>query len=115
MAHRALTLWPEAPNILSMTSSTAITIRPATAADAGALVRLAQLDSQHSRAGEHVVAEADGQLVAAVAIADGTTYADPFVRSDGAVALLHSHLAAANALRRRRSFIPRLRPAVLAG
>ena len=112
MAHRALILWLTEPNILPMTTSTALTIRPATEADADALVRLAQLDSQHSRAGDHLLAEADGKLIAAVALADGTTYADPFVLTAGAVSLLHSHIAATNAVRRRRSFIPRLRPAL---
>ena len=107
MAHCALTLWLLGSNILSMTSSTALTIRPATAADADALHNLAQLDSQRLHRGDHVLAEADGSLIAAVAVADGTSYADPFVRSAGVVALLRSHVAATNAKRRRRRFIPR--------
>ena len=112
IGHRALTLWLREPNILSMTTTTALTIRPATPADAEALVRLAQLDSQRTRAGDHVLAEADGKLVAAVALDDGATYADPFERTANAVALLHSHVAASNGMRRRRSFIPRMRPAL---
>ena len=87
---------------LGMTSTASLTIRSATHADADAIHRLAQLDSQRARTGEHVLAELDGELVAAVAVDDGATYADPFVRSASAVALLHAHIDAVRPTSRRR-------------
>jgi hypothetical protein len=65
-----------------------VTIRYATAADDVALDRLAQLDSSTVPAGPHLVAEVDGQLIAAVSARDGRAVADPFTRSGEAVTLL---------------------------
>jgi len=72
--------------MLSMTS--ALTIRRATAADAVALDRLAQLDSSTLPAAPQLVAESDGRVIAAVSTSNGAAIADPFVRSADAVALL---------------------------
>jgi hypothetical protein len=71
-----------------MNSTDTLTIRPATAADAAALDRLAQLDSRELPAAPHLLAESGGRLIAAVSARDGDAVADPFVRSGDAVALL---------------------------
>jgi hypothetical protein len=51
----------------------------ATADDRRALERLAQLDSTRAPAGETVIGELQGKLVAAVSMIDGKTISDPFV------------------------------------
>ena len=74
--HAAL---PAAPTVL---------IRAARGSDGAALRRLAALDSARVPAGELLVAEADGALVAAHAPATGATIADPFRRTAEVVELL---------------------------
>src|SRR4051794_28800181 len=71
-----------------MTDMNTLTIRSATAADAAALTRLAQLDSRTIPAAPQLVAESGGNLIAAISTRDGDAVADPFVRSSDAVALL---------------------------
>ena len=71
-----------------MVDMNTLTIRSATAADAVALDRLAQLDSREVPAAPHLLAESNGTLIAAVSTRDGDAVADPFVRSSDAVALL---------------------------
>ncbi len=66
----------------------AITLRRASAADATALRRLASLDSSKPLAGDALVAEHDGALVAAVSADGRRAIADPFVPTAGVVALL---------------------------
>jgi len=53
-------------------------IRPARHDDAAALHRLAALDSRRAPRGEILLAEADGELQAAMATGDGHVVADPF-------------------------------------
>jgi hypothetical protein len=65
-----------------------LTIRFDTTADDLALDRLAQLDSSVVPAAPRLLAEADGQLIAAISARDGRAIADPFTRSADAVALL---------------------------
>jgi hypothetical protein len=65
-----------------------IVIRPATAGDAAAIERLAQLDSSPVPAGDLLVAEVAGELRAALRVDDRAVIADPFVRSAGLVDLL---------------------------
>lgn len=55
-----------------------VTIRPAAAADAAAVHRIAALDSRPVPAGELVVAEVDGEVLAALPIGGGEAIADPF-------------------------------------
>ena len=55
-----------------------ITVRLADHTDSRALLRLAALDSAQVPAGALVVAESDGELVAAVPVAGGRAIADPF-------------------------------------
>lgn len=55
-----------------------LTIRRARDDDAAPLQRLAELDSSHVPSGLMLVAEQDGELVAAVSIDDCARIADPF-------------------------------------
>ena len=55
-----------------------VTIRHARPADAEALVVLAKLDSTHPPGGAILVAEAGGELWAAVSLDDGHVIANPF-------------------------------------
>jgi hypothetical protein len=78
-------------------SSAEVTIREAAAGDAVRLRRLAALDSSRLGAGPFLVAEAGGQLRAALSLADRSVVADPFVRTSELAALLRmraSQLAA---------------------
>jgi hypothetical protein len=59
-------------------TETSITLRPAAAADAGALERLAELDSSRAPRGDVLVAEVDGAIWAAMSVDDRHTVADPF-------------------------------------
>ena len=80
-------------------------IRSARAADAPALARLAALDSRPLPAGELLVAESDGALVAVLSLDTGESAADPFRRSADAVALLQARAertAVRGRARRRR-------------
>ena len=54
------------------------TLRHARPDDAGALAVLAQLDSSRAPRGAVLVAEADGELWAAVSVDDGHVVANPF-------------------------------------
>jgi hypothetical protein len=80
-----------------------ITIRPAYADDAQALTRLAVLDSAEVPAEPLLLAEADGELRAALSLADGSVIADPFAHTAQLVALLRKHAATVDSgLPRRR-------------
>ena len=61
-----------------MTSTASLTIRHAIAADEADITRLAILDSSRVPTGELLVAELDGNLVAALSIDTGAAIADPF-------------------------------------
>jgi len=87
-------------------------IRMATPDDAVALHRLAQLDSATPLTGAVLVAEADGEPVAAVAVADGRTIADPFVPTAPAVVALRARAQGLRAVERTPSLRERLRAAV---
>ncbi len=65
-----------------------LTIRAAGPADAGALRRLAELDSAPDLRGRVLLAEQDGEAVAAVSLETGTANADPFRPSAEAVRML---------------------------
>jgi hypothetical protein len=70
-----------------MTDKT-LTIRRADSSDAGALVRLAALDSASPPTGEALLAEVGGELWAAVEVDSGAAIADPFRPSGELVDLL---------------------------
>lgn len=92
-----------------------LTIRRSRAEDAAAIERLAQLDSQRVPSGDLLLAEAGGELVAAVALTGNRVIADPFRRTDHIVELLRLSLAPRDGRRSdRRSWsrLPRVRPLV---
>jgi hypothetical protein len=70
-----------------MTDKT-LTIRLADVADAGAVTRLAALDSASPPTGELLVAEVGDELWAAVELGTGSAIADPFRPSADLVELL---------------------------
>lgn len=86
---------------MTTTASTTITLRPAEADDAAWLERLAALDSSAVPAGRIVLAERDGQIVAAISESTLDVIADPFERTLDAVALLRTHVITGAGLRRR--------------
>jgi hypothetical protein len=94
-----------------MTSSTPLTIRLAREDDRASLAILAQLDSGRAPAHPVLLAEADGGVVAAVSLLDGTSVADPFRPTADVVDLLRVRAAAAST-DARASRGPRLGAAV---
>ena len=93
-----------------MTDKT-LTIRPADAADAGALVRLAALDSSYPPTGDTLLAEVGGELWAAIELDTGTAIADPFRPSGDLVDLLRLRASLENgAERTERRALSRMLP-----
>jgi hypothetical protein len=70
-----------------------IVLRAGRPDDLAALQRLARLDSRRPISGPVLVAEEDGALRAALALASGAVVADPFAPTDHLVALLRRHAA----------------------
>jgi hypothetical protein len=73
---------------MTATQETSITIRLAADDDATALRRLAQLDGARLPDGELLVAEADGEIRAALRVVDSAYVADPFFPSRELVGML---------------------------
>ena len=67
-----------------------VTLRFGSPADGKALARLAELDSSTPPAHPVLLAEVDGQLLAALALADGRVVADPFHRTADLIDLLRA-------------------------
>ena len=67
-----------------------ITIRHSSAMDNRGLLELAELDGRRPLEGPVLVAEIDGRLAAAVAVADGAAVADPFQHTAALVELLQA-------------------------
>ncbi len=88
-----------------------VVIRAARGSDGEALERLAGLDSQRPPAGDVLLAEQDGVLVAA--LAGDRVIADPFRPTADLVALLRVHATRSRhaGARRIRVRLPRLRAA----
>ena len=78
-----------------MTYSTSLTIRLAHDGDRASLATLAQLDSGRAPAHPVLLAEADGGVVAALSLLDGTAVADPFRPTADVVDLLRVRASAA--------------------
>ena len=98
----------------TITTAPSVLIRAARGSDGPALRRLAALDSSVVPAGELLVAEADGELVAARAITSGAVVADPFRPTADVVAILHARaelLAGRTHTPRPRLRLPRVRVA----
>ena len=70
-----------------------ITIRPARSADSFALAKLAELDSADVPSVPLLIAEANGELRAAVSVHDGAVIADPFTHTIWVVQLLQARAA----------------------
>jgi hypothetical protein len=89
----------------------AVVIRAARGSDGDALEGLARLDSQRPLEGSVLLAEQDGQVVAA--LAGERLIADPFRRTADVVALLRFRAGRARQGRRHgaRARVPRLRAA----
>lgn len=68
-----------------------IVLRRAIRADGLALARLQQLDGRTLPAGDRVVAQVNGELVAAAHIPSGVAVADPFVPSAAIAELVSLH------------------------
>src|SRR5689334_11513972 len=79
-----------------------IVIRSATARDAAAVERLAQLDSSPVPAGDLLLAEVAGELRAALRVADNAVIADPFEPTAELVDLLAARARSVSAPRRHR-------------
>jgi len=91
--------------------SPALTLRYAVPADAGALDRLAQLDSRHAPRGVVLVAEVGGGLWAAISVDDHDVIADPFRPTGELVELLVERARQLRRSgRRARQVLPRLWP-----
>lgn len=71
-----------------VTESSPVTLRPAAESDLRALQRLAELDSAGSLAGTVLVAEVNGELLAAYSVQGRRAIADPFRPTADLVALL---------------------------
>jgi hypothetical protein len=70
-----------------------VTVRLASSRDARGLDRLAQLDSARSPIGPTLVAEVDGELVAALPVRGGKPVANPFRPTTELVRLLEMRAA----------------------
>jgi hypothetical protein len=92
-----------------MTNRT-LTIRRADSSDAGALVRLAALDSASPPTGEALLAEVGDELWAAIEIGSGAAIADPFRPSGELVDLLRLQVSLDQPERSSRSALGRLLP-----
>jgi hypothetical protein len=92
-------------------STAPVTIRYARTADADALDRLAQLDSQSAPDGPVLVGDVGGEIWAAVSLSDYQVIADPF-RPSGELAFLlverARQLRSRDGRRRRRALRPAL-------
>lgn len=90
-------------------AATHILIRPAYADDQRALARLAALDSAPLPSSAMLIAEVEGELRAALSVADDAVIADPFFPTDHLVQLLRTRAAATAPVRRRRRYGYRVR------
>ena len=94
--------------LTSDTAQDTVVVRMARHSDAAALRRLAALDSSRPPAAPALVAETNGELVAAIALSGGPAVADPFRHTADLVGLLELRAAqkatgGVRETRRRRS------------
>jgi hypothetical protein len=97
-------------------TSERLVLRRSGSQDAAALTRLAQLDGAPRPVGAVLVAELDGEIVAAVPFDGGRAIADPFRPTAELVELLHTRtrLLAKAAPSRWLPRLPHLRPRIAA-
>jgi hypothetical protein len=105
---------PRAQANRPVTGEKSVTLRFGSRADEGPLARLAALDSSKPPAHPVLLADVDGQLVAALGLSDGTVVADPFHPTLDVIGLLRERARQFDAKSRiRRSgrcrfrFLPR--------
>src|SRR5829696_6941482 len=79
-----------------------VTVRRSTSGDAGALARLAALDSARPPRGPALVAEADARMLAALPIGSGRPIADPFEPTAALLELRRSQIERAEESTARR-------------
>ena len=92
-------------------SEKGVTLRFGSRADEGSLARLAALDSSKPPAQPVLLAEVDGQLLAALALSDGTVVADPSHPTLDLIELMRARARQLNGGSRiRRSGRPRAWP-----
>ena len=84
-----------------------VVIRRLAEGDAGAVKRLAQLDSSRAPEGPLLGAEVEGRLLAAISLTSGDSVADPFGRTGELRALLELRAAQPRRRVRRRRRVPR--------
>jgi hypothetical protein len=90
---------------LTLAAERTVTLRFGSPADEKALARLAELDSSGPPAQPVLLAEVDGQLLAALALSDGSLIANPFHRTADLIDLLLARAHHLDSSRRpRRSF-----------
>jgi hypothetical protein len=111
-SHTATASLVERITMTPLTTAPSVLIRAARGSDGPALEALAGLDSATVPAGGLLVAEADGELVAALG-PGGERIADPFRPTADVIALLELRAGRSRAARRRRGLAERLglRPA----
>src|SRR3954452_20167142 len=103
MAHRP----PPKETTMSHLDPTVV-IRAARGSDGPALVDLAELDSRRPLAGDVLVGEQDGRIVAAYAPGTDAAVADPVRPPADVVALLELHARRAGRVRPRGRLLPSL-------
>jgi hypothetical protein len=94
-----------------MYAANSYTIRLANEDDAAALARLAELDSQAPLDGAVIVGELHGEIVAALALGDDRSIADPFRPTAHLLATLRTRARGLKAV----EHMPSLRERLLAG
>lgn len=70
-----------------------VSIRRAGPADVEAIERLAALDGRRVSAGDHLIADVEGEAWAAVSVQTGEVVADPFLPTAHVADLLRLHAA----------------------
>jgi hypothetical protein len=81
---------PRAP---ALPNDAEVVVRPARPSDAGGLERIAQLDGRRAPAGPAIVAEVDGELLAAAPLDGGPPVANPYRPTAGVLRLLELRAA----------------------
>ena len=78
--------------MLSMTSTSILSIRPAEPTEDSVLRDLSELDATPQLQRPALLAIVDDQPVAAVSLQDGRVAADPFTRTEDVVTILRAHV-----------------------
>src|SRR5947208_9863136 len=89
---------------LASAAGRSVILRFGSPADEKALAWLAALDSAPTPAQPVLLAEVDGQLLAALVLSDGSVVADPFHRTADLIDLLHQRAHQLDANRRPERF-----------